>query len=59
MFFKILLETRMRKDEAASLKWYDINFKEKRIIIDDRLNFQAENEELFWKHKNIQIGVQN
>ncbi|WP_347707859.1 hypothetical protein [Paenibacillus sp. GM1FR] len=43
----------MRKDEAASLKWYDINFKEKRIIIDDRLNFQAENEELFGNTKTF------
>ncbi|WP_340029161.1 hypothetical protein MHB71_07065 [Paenibacillus sp. FSL H7-0940] len=38
----------MRKGEAAALKWSDINFKEKKIHIDETLDFQAENDdELF------------
>ncbi|MGE6669158.1 hypothetical protein [Paenibacillus xylanexedens] len=43
----------MRKDEVASLRWDDINFKEKRITIDDRLDFQTENEELFGNTKTF------
>jgi integrase len=48
IFFKVLLETGMRKGEAAALKWSDINFEQKKIYIDETLDFQPEHEdELF------------
>jgi integrase len=54
IFFKLLLETGMRKGEAAALKWSDINFKEKKIHIDETLDFQAENDdELFGDTKTF------
>ncbi|WP_427052032.1 tyrosine-type recombinase/integrase [Paenibacillus sp. TC-CSREp1] len=44
----MLIETGLRKGEAAALKWSDINFKEKTIRVDETLDFQAEDEdELF------------
>lgn len=44
----------MRKGEAAALKWSDINFKEKKIHIDETLDFQAENDdELFGDTKTF------
>lgn len=44
----MLIETGLRKGEAAALKWSDINFKEKMIRVDVTLDFQAEDEdELF------------
>lgn len=48
IFFKVLIETGMRKGEAAALQWTDINFKEMTISINKTLDFQAKNEdELF------------
>ncbi|SHG82817.1 tyrosine-type recombinase/integrase [Virgibacillus chiguensis] len=53
IFFKLLLETGMRKGEAAALKWSDINFKNMTIEINKSLDFQAEtDEELFGDTKN-------
>lgn len=45
IFFKLLIETGMRKGEAAALKWPDIDFKKGTIHIDETLDFQADNEE--------------
>jgi len=45
IIFKILLETGMRKGEAAGLRWTDINLKEKTITISNTLHFDAKNEE--------------
>ncbi|APQ59870.1 Tyrosine recombinase XerC [Paenibacillus polymyxa] len=54
IFFKLLLETGMRKGEAAALKWSDINFKEKKIHINETLDFQPDNEdELFGETKTF------
>lgn len=41
IFFKLLIETGMRKGEAAALKWSDINFDEGTIRIDETLDFSA------------------
>lgn len=44
----MLIETGLRKGEAAALKWSDIKFKEKTIRVDETLDFQAGDEdELF------------
>ena len=40
IFFKVLIETGLRKGEAAALQWTDIDLKEKRIIINKSLDFQ-------------------
>ncbi|WP_102706979.1 tyrosine-type recombinase/integrase [Terribacillus saccharophilus] len=45
VIFKILVETGMRKGEAAGLQWTDINLKEKTIKITNTLHFDAKNEE--------------
>lgn len=48
IFFKVLIETGIRKGEAAALKWTDIDLKNKTIRIDETLDFTAKNkEELF------------
>lgn len=48
LFFKVLIETGMRKGEAAALQWSDIDLKEKTININKTLDFAAKNkEELF------------
>ncbi|MGG4552560.1 tyrosine-type recombinase/integrase [Paenibacillus humicus] len=48
IFFKVLIETGMRKGEAAALQWSDIDFKEETININKTLDFQAkEGEPLF------------
>mgnify|MGYP001258109800 CR=1 FL=1 len=48
IFFKVLIETGMRKGEAAALQWTDINLKERTININKSLDFQAKSEdELF------------
>ncbi len=48
IFFKVLLETGMRKGEAAALTWDDIDLEEGTISISKTLDFQAKsNEELF------------
>ncbi|WP_067730173.1 tyrosine-type recombinase/integrase [Oceanobacillus damuensis] len=53
IFFKLLIETGMRKGEAGALQWSDINFKDLTITINKSLDFQASNEsELFGETKN-------
>ena len=53
IFFKTLIETGMRKGEAAALQWSDLNLKEKTININKTLDFRAEDEdELFGETKN-------
>lgn len=48
LFFKVLIDTGMRKGEAAALQWSDIDLKEKTITINKTLDFSAKNdEELF------------
>ncbi|MGE6376569.1 tyrosine-type recombinase/integrase [Peribacillus muralis] len=48
IFFKVLIDTGMRKGEAAALQWSDIDLKEKTITINKTLDFSAKNgEELF------------
>ncbi|KMZ40534.1 MULTISPECIES: tyrosine-type recombinase/integrase [Bacillales] len=43
IFFKVLIETGMRKDEAAALRWPDIDFKKYTISINKTLDFGAKN----------------
>lgn len=45
IFYKTLIETGMRKGEAAALRWSDINFDEKTIHIDETLDFQPDSED--------------
>lgn len=53
IFFKVLVETGMRKGEAAALQWPDIDFKNGTISISKSLDFQAADEsELFGDTKN-------
>lgn len=40
IFFKVLIETGMRKGEAAALQWTDVDLKERSINIDKSLDFQ-------------------
>lgn len=48
IFFRVLIETGMRKGEAAALKWIDIDLDNHFITIDETLDFTAKNkEELF------------
>lgn len=42
IFFKVLIETGMRKGEAVALQWSDINLKEKTIHINKSLDIQPE-----------------
>lgn len=52
IFFKVLIETGMRKGEAAALQWTDIDLKERTIDIWKTLDFNAKtNEELFGNTK--------
>jgi integrase len=54
IFFKILLETGMRKGEAAALQWTDIDLKEGLININKTLDFQTKgNDELFGDTKTF------
>ncbi|HIW34131.1 MAG TPA: site-specific integrase [Candidatus Paenibacillus intestinavium] len=54
IYFRLMIETGMRKGEAAALKWDDINFKDKRIRIDETLDFTAkEEEDLFGDTKTL------
>lgn len=41
IFFKVMIETGIRKGEAAALQWSDIDFKSKTISISKTLDFQA------------------
>lgn len=40
IFYKVLIETGLRKGEAAALQWKDIDLKEKTININKSLDFQ-------------------
>ncbi len=54
LFFKVLLETGMRKGEAAALQWSDVDLKEGTITINKTLDFQAKtDEELFGDPKTF------
>jgi len=54
IFFRVLIETGMRKGEAAALKWSDIDFKNNRIKIDETLDFTADDDEkLFGDTKTL------
>jgi len=54
IFFKVLIETGMRKGEAAALTWNDIDLKEGTISINKTLDFQAKNKnELFGDTKTF------
>ena len=54
LFFKVLIETGMRKGEAAALQWSDLDLKEKTININKTLDFQAKSrEELFGDTKTF------
>lgn len=53
IFFKTLIQTGMRKGEAAALQWTDIDLKNKTITINKTLDFQTkEGEDLFGDTKN-------
>lgn len=54
LFFKVLIETGMRKGEAAALQWTDIDLKEGTININKTLDFQPRSrEELFGDTKTF------
>lgn len=54
IFFKVLLETGMRKGEAAALQWADIDLKNMTININKTLDFSAKNKsELFGDPKTF------
>ena len=40
IFYKVLIETGLRKGEAAALQWTDIDLKEKTISVNNSLDFQ-------------------
>lgn len=53
IFYKLLIETGLRKGEAAALQWNDIDFKNMIIDINKSLDFQAgSKDELFSDTKN-------
>lgn len=41
LFFRTLIDTGLRKGEAAALQWSDIDFKEATISVNKTLNFKA------------------
>lgn len=41
LFFKIMIETGLRKGEVAALQWSDIDFKNLTITVDNTLDFTA------------------
>ncbi|MFJ5750092.1 tyrosine-type recombinase/integrase [Peribacillus frigoritolerans] len=45
IFFRLLIETGMRKGEAAALQWTDIDLKEQTISISKTLNFTAKSKQ--------------
>ncbi|MGN7457861.1 tyrosine-type recombinase/integrase [Paenibacillus pasadenensis] len=57
IFFKALLETGMRKGEAAALKWSDISLDLRRLVIDETLDWTAispeENADYFGDTKTL------
>lgn len=54
LYFKLLIETGMRKGEAAALQWTDIDFSAGEISINKSLDFQAtSSEDLFGDTKTF------
>ncbi|QCT02697.1 Phage integrase [Paenibacillus algicola] len=54
IFYKLLIETGMRKGEAAALQWPDIDFKNQAISISKTLDFSTDNRsELFGDPKTF------
>lgn len=54
LFFKTLIETGMRKGEAAAIQWTDIDLKARTIDINKTLDFEPEDEdELFGDTKTF------
>ncbi|MFC7061119.1 site-specific integrase [Halobacillus seohaensis] len=54
IFFKVMIETGMRKGEAAALQWNDIDLKHNTIVIKKTLDFQAsEDDDLFGDPKTF------
>ncbi|SEB16027.1 Site-specific recombinase XerD [Thalassobacillus cyri] len=45
LFFKLLIETGIRKGEAAALQWSDIDLKQRTITIGKTLDFRAKSKE--------------
>ncbi|MFC8562417.1 tyrosine-type recombinase/integrase [Peribacillus frigoritolerans] len=45
IFFKVLIETGLRKGEAAALQWTDIDLKSKTISVTKTLDFTAKNKD--------------
>lgn len=43
IFFKFLIETGLRKGEAAALQWSDIDLKSKKVHVNKTLDFQPNN----------------
>ncbi|MCY8913165.1 site-specific integrase [Bacillus atrophaeus] len=55
IFFRTLIETGMRKGEAAALQWTDINLRENYINIKNTLDFSAKTaDELFGETKTYE-----
>jgi integrase len=55
LFFKALIDTGMRKGEAAALQWSDIDLKERTININKSLDFKratTDKEKMFGETKN-------
>jgi integrase len=54
IFFRLMIETGIRKGEAGALKWDDINFKDQTLRVDETLDFTAkEKEDLFGDTKTL------
>lgn len=54
IFFDALIDTGLRKGEAAALQWTDIDFKNRLITVNKTLDFQADNiNELFGDPKSF------
>lgn len=58
LFFKMLLETGMRKGEAAALQWKDIDMNERTISINKTLNFYAVSLMDVWKSNKKRLEEQ-
>ncbi|MEM1503409.1 site-specific integrase [Domibacillus sp. 8LH] len=53
LFFLVLIETGLRKGEAAALQWPDINFKDQTITVSKTLDFKEKTKDkLFGDTKN-------
>jgi integrase len=57
IFYRVLIETGMRKGEAAALTWDDVDLKAGTVTIDKTLDFSAgEEEDLFGDTKTFNSG---